>query len=342
MIRSLVTVRRGIACCSVALACLVGVVPAASLAQAAEPTEEDISRARRLFMRGIEYEQARNWGKALELYREVGQVKLTPQVRYHIATCEENLGKLVAALGGYELALADADQVGEAFKQDVTQQIEQLRARIPKLVIQRGEGAEAATIMLDGVELGASSIGVEVPIDPGPHAVTANAPGYEDFMDTVSLDEEQRKVLKITLERVPSGGSEVGRGSGSTGDQGVTQPPPDRTVPYIIGGAGVASLLAGGAFYFLREAKIAEYEEICNLEGGKCPSDQKDEVESLRSSAKAYGIMGWVSVGMGAAAVGVAGYLILTEPETGKQAASLRLAPLAPGADAGVSVIGRF
>ena len=101
---------------------------------------------------------------------------MTPQVRFHIAVCEENLGRLVAALGGYELALADADKVGSDFKGEVEENVTKLRARIPKLVIDRGAGANAAAIELDGVAVGDSSVGVEVPLDPGPHAVTAKAP----------------------------------------------------------------------------------------------------------------------------------------------------------------------
>src|SRR5690606_28697159 len=88
---------------------------------AAAQTAEELSEARAAFQRGIELEQAKNWAGALKQFREVGQVKMTPQVRYHIALCEENLGKLVAALGGYELALADAESVGDgvSFKQEV-------------------------------------------------------------------------------------------------------------------------------------------------------------------------------------------------------------------------------
>ena len=95
-------------------------------------TSDELSEARAAFQRGIELEQAKNWGGALKQFRQVGQVKMTPQVRYHIALCEENLGKLVAALGGYELALADAESVGDgvSFKQEVEASVNDLRARI--------------------------------------------------------------------------------------------------------------------------------------------------------------------------------------------------------------------
>ncbi len=149
----------------------------------------ELKRARGQFQQATELEQAGNWTAALQAFREVGQVRMTPQVRFHIAVCEEKLGRLVAALGGYELALADADKVNPDFKGEVEENIGKLRACIPKLVIQRGAGAESAAIELDGVALGESSVGVEVPLDPGPHAVTARAPNRKAFEASVTLKE---------------------------------------------------------------------------------------------------------------------------------------------------------
>ena len=61
---------------------------------------------------------------------------MTPRVRYHIAMCEEKLGKLVAALGGYELAKSEAETVGPDFQAEVDGAIEALRQKIPMLTIE--------------------------------------------------------------------------------------------------------------------------------------------------------------------------------------------------------------
>ena len=160
-----------------------------------------LTEARGKFQQAIELEQAGNWGGALRLFREVGQVRMTPQVRFHIGVCEENLGRLAVALGSYELALRDAESVGGDFSVEVTQKVEALRARIPKIVVERGPGAEAAIIELDGVALGASSIGIELPVDPGPHAISARAPGHEAFAVTVNAAEGGKERVKVELER---------------------------------------------------------------------------------------------------------------------------------------------
>ena len=110
------------------------------MAEAPKPAsdEDELWIARGKFQQAIELERAGDFAQALRLLREVGQLKMTPQVRYHIALCLDNLGQLVAAVGSYELALADADTVGQSFRETVEKNVARLRARIPKLQIKRG------------------------------------------------------------------------------------------------------------------------------------------------------------------------------------------------------------
>jgi hypothetical protein len=306
-----------------------------------------LKEARKTFQRALELEQAKNWPEALRLFREVGEAKMTPQVRFHIALCEENLGKLVAALGGYELALADADAVGGDFKHDVETAIERLRARIPKLVIRRGEGASAAKIELDGVALGASSIGVEVPLDPGPHAVTATAPGYEDFSATVEVSEGQSQPLEIVMKKLPS---TAGRPAVSSGvvDAGPTKPKRNLTIPLVALGAGGAALIGSGAFYILRLSAISNAEQECGGSLDNCPTSDKSYVDDQLSLAKRNTLIAQVLGGVGVVGVGVGVVLLAVPPKDAKQAqlpakrARLALVPASPYADVGVSAVGRF
>lgn len=279
----------------------------------AQQSPADLKRARAQFQRGIELEQAGNFTEAIQQFREVGQVRMTPQVRFHIAFCEEGLGRLVTALGGYDLALAEADTVGPDFKSEVETTIGKLRERIPKLFIERGEGADAALVQLDGVDLGASSIGVEVPLDPGPHKVTATAPGYHPYDSTVELKE--REITKVTLELVVN-----------------TEPPkpppppqivivepdkgPDRTIPYIVGGAGIAFLAAGGALFALGQTTKAELEKDCP-DPSKCGESNRETYDRY----KFYNTAWKISAGVGVAAVGTAVVLILTEKKPEKKSA---------------------
>lgn len=327
------------------LACALGSAAVTVPAHAA-PDKEELSRARARFQQATELEQAGNWAAALQQFREVGQVRMTPQVRYHIALCEEKLGKLVAALGGYELALSEADSLGPDFHKEVEEKTVALRERIPKLVIERGDGAEAATIELDGIALGASSIGIEVPLDPGPHQIAARASGYEQYMETIEVPEKETKRVTVSLKRIventgatnPDAGKERGAGSG-------VAPKPSRVVPYAVGIGGGVLLISSGVFYLMRQSQINTLNTLCGGEGACKPGAPVDQVNNEKSKLNTYNALMTITGIGGIAAVGVAVGLLVLEPKPQKAPAStsLYINPAAPGANvAGVSLAGAF
>lgn len=317
-----------------AFATFAGVASIPSVALAEGPSPAELKKARSQFQRGIELEQASNWSEALQQFREVGGVRMTPQVRFHIAYCEEGLGRLVTALGGYELAQGEADQVGADFKGEVETAVTSLRARIPKLVIERGPGADAAAVQLDGVDIGATSVGVEVPLDPGPHAVTAAAPGFLAFNATVELKE--REVTRVTLELQPEPTPSPDAQQSQPVAPAKPEPTADRTIPYVVGGVGVAALIGSGVFFALRQATSSELDKDCP-DHDACPESNKPTYDRL----KTYNVATIVTAGVGVACIGTAVVLILTEKKP-KKTAGFRLIPSAPQALAGVSVDYQF
>jgi hypothetical protein len=310
------------------------VVLCARPAAAEDKDKKELSKARAQFQRAIELEQAGNYTTALEQFRDVGQVRMTPQVRFHIATCEEKLGRLVTALGGYQLAFADADSVGEDFKNEVNGAVTRLQASIPKLVIERGSGAEAAEIQLDGVALGASSVGVPVPLDPGPHAVTAKAPGFLSFNQTVSIAENEEKKVEIVLTPEPQE-VRVGFGPGGEGEK-----PNKKLVPYVIGGVGVASLIGSGVLFALRQSTLSDLEKKCGPDRNQCPSSAAGEVSNLGL----YNVTAQIALGVGVVGVGTAVTMLVLQrkhapPPT---TSGMTFLPSAPNSALGMSWVGRF
>lgn len=320
-----------IAGCLAALPALCVLAPSRGLAQ----DKKELSKARAQFQRGIELERAGNYATALEQFRDVGQVRMTPQVRFHIASCEEKLGRLVTALGGYQLASADADSVGEDFKAEVERAVTRLQASIPKLTIVRGAHAEAAEIELDGVELGASSVGVPVPLDPGPHAVTAKAPGALPFSQTVTIAENEQQSIEVALELEPQPELVPQSNRGTPSD---VEKPNRRLVPYVIGGVGVASLIGSGVLFALRQSTLGDLESKCGPTR-KCPSSAADEYSNL----KLYNVTSQVAFGVGVAGVGTALTLLILQKKPGSaKSTGTSLLPTAPNSLAGVSWAGRF
>ena len=332
-------------------------------AQAADAGE--LSRARAKFQEAIGLEEAGNYADALELFRIVGQVRMTPQVRFHIAACEEKLGRLVAALGGYELALKDGAAIGPEFKQETENRASAVRARIPKLVIARGEGASAATIELDGVSLGASSIGVEVPLDPGPHTIQARAPGFKDYEATIDVREGQVERRTIVLESASAEArpATVSKGSAPTAEEANPEeseengpveaapaPHKSRIVPYAIGGFGAAAILNAGVFYLIWHGKNSDLENLCGTDHN-CTNatprpllgDEVSRSKDLNSKMHTYSTISQISAVAGVVALGVAGGLIVFEPKQQKTTTAWSIQPIAPGAQlGGLSVVRVF
>jgi hypothetical protein len=339
--------------------CPHGHVPLARAANAG-----DLSRARAKFQEATALEEAGKYADALEVFRAVGQVRMTPQVRFHIATCEEKLGRLVAALGGYELALKDGANVGPEFQQETENRASAVRARIAKLIIQRGEGARAATIELDGVSLGVSSIGVEVPLDPGSHTIQARAPGFKGYDSSFEVQEGQIVNRTVVLEATSDKASPVSASKGSAPtaeeenpeaasvDTGSVAPAPSksRVVPYAVGGFGAAAILNAGVFYLLWHGKNSDLESLCGADHNCTNATPRplvgDEVarsKNLSSTMHAYSAVSQISAVAGVVALGVAGGLIVFEPKQPKAMAAWSIQPVAPGAQlGGLSVIRAF
>ena len=135
----------------------------------AAPTDEDIARAKMRFEEGKTLEDANKWADALAAFHEVAAVKMTPQVRFQIAFCEENLGRWVEALHGYDdavtLAQADEERAKEVLRA-APERRDALHPRVPRIDIElAGPGAEGATqftILIDGVPVDADAVHLPV------------------------------------------------------------------------------------------------------------------------------------------------------------------------------------
>ena len=153
------------------------------------------------------------------------------------------------------------------------------------------------------MKLGDSSVGIELPLDPGPHSVVARAPGYKPLEKTVTVAENSREVAVLDLEALPPdallGGAEV-----------QTRPIP-RVVPYVIGGVGAASLIASDVFYALRQDAIGDLEKKC--ENHVCPNDDPT-IRDTDDKMRTYHYATLITLGTGVALVGTAVVLYALDP----------------------------
>lgn len=171
----------------------------------AQPTPAELRAARALFAEATKDEQAGRWAAALDKLRRVGDVKMTAGVRYHVALCEENLGRAAAALGDYtaarDSAVAEKNKDVIALVPDAF--LDDLRARVPTLAISIPPGMEPSSadleVALDGQAQSKERLAAPIALDPGVHRVEARAPGRRPFAMVVTLNERDRARVDVAL-----------------------------------------------------------------------------------------------------------------------------------------------
>src|SRR5580700_1151990 len=175
----------------------------------AQVSEADRQAARDLFQTGYQLQQAGSYAEALDKFKRAQAVFSAPTNLLHIAECEAQLGLLVESAETYRglisLTLpADAPAAFRAAQTQGAAEIQQIEARVPKVrieVVPMNPPGLAVTI--DDQPMNTALVGVDRPIDPGPHKIAVVASGYGREEKTVVIREkEPPQLLSFALQAV--------------------------------------------------------------------------------------------------------------------------------------------
>ena len=284
---------------------------------AAEPTRADVATARDLFARAESDEDAGLWADALDKLHRAGSVKMTPGIRFHVALCEERLGRLAAALGDY---VAAQDAAREGSNKDVLEAVgeplAELRARVPTITLRLPADVNDAVISLDGAPVAPGSMGALLPVDTGVHTLDAHAPNRAPFSATVSVVEKQAVSIDVLLPPLPS---PVG-----TAPLAPRRAPQDKDASRakaLVASAGALALVGFGVGAFFvagakQSAAEAQCEGLVSCEGLRGPVRTWD----------ALALTGWIA-GAGAGAFAVYFWTRPPTPSGQGSGAVLRVGP---------------
>jgi hypothetical protein len=318
--------------------------------RATAQSKEELDKARATFLEGVTLAAANNCAAALGKYQAVAKVKMTAQVAFNIAECQERLGKLVSALGSYRLAASlIADSKPSEVSTQVGDRISSLEVRVPRLVIQRTE--QTSKIELDGVEIGSSQLGQENFVDPGTHVVSGKIGETEVWRESVTLAEKENKtvVVKIDIAKFKPPSTATAAPTAAPTDTATapssTAEPRSKAPGFVVGGVGVVALGVGFGLMGASLGTAAELEKACDA-NKVCPASEEGKYNSGRTLAG-------VSTGLLiAGAVGIATGVVLlvrasggdkpqpTGSAAGNTSSSRFVAPSAPPAEVGVAVTG--
>lgn len=302
-------------------------LPAIARAQSAA----DQTLAQSLFDQGLKLANAGNFKEACPKFAESQRLDPGGGTLINLARCRESEGKLASAWAAYNEALSFSIKDGRKEREEVARaKIAALQPRLATLrivVASDALGTPGFEITLDGGTVRQAAWGNPIPTDQGPHALTATAAGKVKWthIEQVEKDGDAVSVTIPRLEDAPVVAPST--------PVGAEAPPPanNNTAAWVVGSAGVASLLAGTITGILVLGKRSQSDSECTNGCTQRGVDLMNEAQSLA----------WVSdvtLGVGLGAVVVSAVLFFTSKPSAP--ATARILPfLGPGS---AGLVGRF
>lgn len=260
---------------------VAGLAPAT--ARAADP-----AAAREQLKMGYDLAQEGKCDKAIP--HLVESLRLDPRAitLINLASCEEKTGRWAAALGHWADARGRAQaESASLIEEEAGKRARDLEKKIPRLTVVLGSGAPAGTeVVRDGVVLGAVSLGVPMPVDPGPHTVVARAPAHADGTKTIAVAEGENARVDVApggmVATKPASGDANGAAQSGGGSNGGTSP-----LVWIGFGTAIAGVTIGSISGLLAIERGANARDACPA--NRCPEPADlDRVEGGRT-------LGWIS-----------------------------------------------
>lgn len=293
----------------------------------AQPTQDDKAAAEAL------YEAGKNLLRtdvAAACDKFAASQELDPGVGtlLYLGACYERLGRVASAWSAFREAASYAHRSGQPDREKTaTERAARVEPRVPKLVIDLGnESPSGLEVRRDQKAVPSAMWGVPIPLDPGSHTITADAPGKATWSTTVELREGDSKTVQIP----PLGGDAVQPASAPTpvvppaapAAAAVAKPAPTETSPptepsaelpttsrfatkqgrlgVAIGAVGLASMGVGGYFGLRTFSKWSAAKEHCvDRACDQAGVDLKDQAHFSGNVSTALIVIGAVATATG-------------------------------------------
>jgi hypothetical protein len=321
----------------------------------------DTSTAEHLFQQGLDAMKRNQFKEACDAFAGSNEADASPGTEMNLALCSEKQNKLATAWGWYRTAAGLAEIRNQKDRAELARtEAAKLEPKLHKLVISVKYPADGLIVTRNGAAVPAAVFGTDVPIDPGEYAIEVSAKGKVTWKQTVHINVgagvdrvEVPALVDAPVEAKPAGGTP---GADYTppapgGPDGTKQ----RTVGFILGGAGIVSGIAAISFEFLAllqadkrktansalsdaKALPAGPNRVANIASAQSSYDSYDK--AVKSDQLIAGITG----GVGIVLIGVGITLIVTAPSGSKSAVlkEPRLYPLLGNGTSGLGLSAAF
>ncbi|MFO0611569.1 MAG: hypothetical protein U0414_03200 [Polyangiaceae bacterium] len=267
---------------SVAVRLLVACALLTGGTAAAAPTGDDVARAQALFDEARALARREEWTAACPLLEESQRLDPRPGTLLNLASCHEHTGRLALAWTEFREVLSRAVQDRREDRASIARErIPLIEARLAHLrIVLNDADAPGVRVLLDGSVLGAASLGISLPMDPGHHVVRVEAEGRTPFGAEFDASEGSSRDLVVDLAPVPTATEEAPIAPRASlprmpPDLGAptttTSPPSLRIAGWITLGVGGVGVTLGAISGALALADDATVQERCT--SATCPDD---------------------------------------------------------------------
>jgi len=270
----------------------------------------DPAAAEALFREGRALLERGEFASACEKLSASNALEPSSGTLLNLAACRSKQGKTATAWAHFVAAERVAqnqnrpEQALEAKRRasELEPQLSTLTLRVPTGTPPGFELRRAGQPVL------AASFGTPVPVDPGVVVIEASAPGYEStrLELTIGASADRRSLDIPQLKQLANADAGTAKPA-PTNTDGTAGPRSSATtvLPWAIGGAGAAALVAGGVLGALALSANSKAIEAC---------DQGNEAECTNTQQRrdSQALASTVCVGVGVVGVGVAAIWLLT------------------------------
>lgn len=343
-------------------AVLLGLCLAAGPSAAQTPAGIDpAAKARidRLYEEAVAALNAGNVDTACPKLEEV--TRLAPEgvgARITLAECYEAAGKLASAWREYVAAEAMATNAGQdARVKKAAARAAELKPRLATLTISVPDvvhKTQGLVISRDGAPMVEAQWWTPLPVDKGPHTVVVSAPGRKTWTGKVDVAKDGDKMsLSVPPLEAEPGGPASSASSSATAPLPAADSPRSRIPAFVLGGVGVAGLIAGGALVGVAVSKGGELRDASpkGTDGlplcGRTPATGEDPAcAGLRSDAASSATLGNVGIGVlaggGVLIAGAVVYLLLPGNKPAPASSSSKVVPVVGSGGGGLVWTGSF
>lgn len=305
--------------------------PGLAFAQARDPAV-----AEELFEKGREAIRRKDYAAACPLFRESQRLEPSVGTLMNIADCDEHEGALARAWEHWHEVIDGMVHAADERVGIARARADALDKRVPRLIVHLTAGTPEAQVTRDDVVLGAASLDLPLPVDPGVHRLVVRAPGRAPGPREVTLREGE--TLTVSLEAGPVESAPPPAPPLPSGlphlPEGKPQHPASaqRTAGLVALGVGGASLvlvaISGGV--------VIEQKDLVNRDCGPDKGCLAAGVDAARAGNTwlTVNAISWVAMVAG----GATGLALLLARKT----TAVTLAPSALHGGAGVAVTGAF